>query len=98
MAILGAIDRRSATRHLQHMSHDSGPANENKKLGEPGYLSPRGQRIETVLSLIGLAILWGSAAHWLNSRQWIGIGLTIGIASVFLVGAAVYRLIVYGRA
>jgi len=39
------------------MSSSDRPANENKKLGEPGYLSARGQRIETVLSLIGIAVI-----------------------------------------
>lgn len=80
------------------MSPPDRPANENKKLGEPGYLSPRGQRIETVLSLIGIAVIWGAAVLWLNSQQWIGLGVTIGLASIFIIGAALWRLIVYGRA
>lgn len=80
------------------MSPPNRPANENKKLGEPGYLSPRGKRIETVLSLIGIALLISFALAVLDANRWIAVGLTIGIASVFIIGAALWRLIVYGRA
>lgn len=63
-------------------------------MGEPAYFSVRGQRIETVLSVFGIAIIWGVGALWLNAQQWIGLGLTIGVASVFIIGAAFWRLIV----
>jgi hypothetical protein len=37
-------------------------------------------------------------ARGLDAKHWMSLGITLGVASVFIVGTALYRLIVYGRA
>jgi fatty acid desaturase len=65
---------------------------------EPGLFSTRKRAIESTLSLIGLAVIWGAAFLWLSGTQWLGLAITLAVAFVGMLIAGIYRLIVHGRA
>lgn len=90
-------------RHLGGMEPTERPRNDNWNPAhgdppEPGLFSTRKWAIESTLSLIGLAVLWGAAFLWLDGAHWRLVGTVIAVAFVGMLIAGIYRLIVHGRA
>lgn len=83
------------------MSPSERPSNDNQGAlpeREPGLFSTRQRAIESTFSLCVIAALIAFSYSVLDAAHWKGVGITLGIAVVGMTIAAIYRLIVYGRA
>ena len=81
------------------MAPNDRPANENgEPVREPGLFSTRKRAIESTLSLTGLAAGVAFMFAVLDAAHWATFGLVLGVSVVCMVIAALYRLVVHGRA
>lgn len=80
------------------MPPDNRPTNDNQPTRKGGLFSTRVQTIETLLSGTGLLIGAGLIWTFAKPSDWRAIGIIMGTAIVCMLVAAVWRLIVTGRA
>ncbi|MCJ2023106.1 hypothetical protein [Methylobacterium sp. J-067] len=74
------------------------PANDERPPLWPGLSKRADERFWLWFSLAVIACGIAFMLAVLDARHWVSFGITIGIASFFIIGAALWRLVVYGRA
>jgi len=80
------------------MSPSERPSNDNEGAPVLWEDTPLGKRVFGVVSVVVLALIYGGGYLYLSPEKWQGMWIVIGLAVVGMVVAAIYRLIVYGKA
>lgn len=82
------------------MTPDHRPTNDNQSpaQAERWEETPQGRRVMNVVSAVVIVIIWGSALLWMDAAHWRAFGIIMGVAIVCMLVAAIWRLIVTGRA